>query len=364
MPLQPRKVVSKLEAGIHGGYDRAELETLGIAPDEIIDFSVSTNPAGIPPGILREVSEKDLSRYPDSQSTQLRREIARISELSEKNVLVTSGSTEIIRLAVTAYLDEKDRVLLVEPTYGEYRLSCEIAGAEVNTFLTSAKDDFKPDIDALADRISTEKPGIIFLCNPNNPTGYYLKSDEFEKILSVAPDSLVILDEAYVYFIENAWESTGYIDGNNLLILHSMTKDYAIAGLRLGYALAGEEIIRVLSRVCPPWNVNVVAQKAGITALQNKEYLEKSREMVFREKAYLVSGLERLGYLCVPSDANYFLVKVNNATGFRKQLLVEKRILVRDCTSFGLPEYIRIAPQSHDQNRKLIHAIKELVNDQ
>jgi histidinol-phosphate aminotransferase len=363
MPLQPREAVSKLEAGIHGGYDQAELETLGLAPDEIIDFSVSTNPAGIPAGILRQVSVKDLSRYPDSQSTQLRREIVRISGLSEKNVLVTSGSTEIIRLAVTAYLGEKDRTLLVEPTYGEYRLSCEIAGAEVSTYLTSAGNDFKPDIDALTTRIKTEKPKVIFLCNPNNPTGCYLKRDEFGEILSAATDSLVVLDEAYISFVDNAWLSTEYIDNNNLLVIRSMTKDYSIAGLRLGYALAGEEIIRALSRVCPPWNVNAIAQKAGITALQNKEYLEKSRKLVFKEKKYLVSGLVRLGYLCVPSDANYFLVKVNNAAGFRKRLLVEKRVLVRDCTSFGLPDYIRIAPRSHTQNRKLIHAIKELVDD-
>ncbi|MBN2076318.1 MAG: histidinol-phosphate transaminase [Dehalococcoidales bacterium] len=363
MPLQPREAVSNLKVGVHGGFDQAELETLGINPDEIIDFSVSTNPVGIPPGILRQVSVKDLSRYPDSQSTLLKREIARISGISESNVLVCGGSTEIIRLVVTAYLGEKDRVLLVEPTYGEYRLSCEIAGAEVKTCLTSAKDDFRPDINVLADYIKTEKPKLVFLCNPNNPTGYYLKKNEFETILSAASESLVVLDEAYISFVEQAWLSTGYIDRNNLLIVRSMTKDYALAGFRLGYALAGEEIINVLSRVCPPWNVNTIAQRAGIMALQNKEYLEKSQERVFREKTYLVANLEKLRYLCVPSNANYFLVKVNNAAEFRKQLLVSKRILVRDCTSFGLPEYIRIAPRSHNQNRKLIIAIKELVND-
>jgi histidinol-phosphate aminotransferase len=363
MPLQPKKAVLNLQTGVHGGYDQAELETLGIAPDEIIDFSVSTNPAGIPSGILRQVSIKELSVYPDSGSTLLRREIARINEVSEKNILVCSGSTEIIRLAVTAYLGEKDKVLLVEPTYGEYRLSCEIAGAEIQTFLTSAEDDFRPDIYALADRIRTENPKIIFLCNPNNPAGYYLKRDEFETILSAASESLVILDEAYVSFVDHAWLSTGYIDANNLLVVRSMTKNYALAGLRLGYAVAAEAIISVLSRVCPPWNVNAIAQKAGITVIQSKEYLEKSRKSVFREKKYLVTGLEKQGFVCVPSDANYFLVKVNDAAGFRKRLLVSKRLLVRDCTSFGLPEYIRIAPRSHNRNRKLINAIKELVDD-
>jgi histidinol-phosphate aminotransferase len=363
MPLKPRKAVSNLGKGIHGGFDQVELETLGMGPDEIIDFSVCTNPAGMPPGILRQVTARDLSRYPDSRSTLLRREIARINGVSENNVLVCSGSTEIIRLAMIAYLGEKDRILLVEPTYGEYRLSCEIAGAEVNTFLTSAEDDFRPDIDALADRIMTEKPKMIFLCNPNNPTGYYLKRDEFDRILSTVSESLVVLDEAYISFVNRAWSSTEYIEKKNLLILRSMTKDYALAGLRLGYAIAGEEAISVLSRVCPPWNVNVIAQRAGITALQSKEYLEKSRKLVFREKNYLVTNLGKLGFVCVPSDANYFLVKVNNAAEFRKRLLINNKTLVRDCTSFGLPQYIRIAPRSHNQNRKLIAAIEEFVND-
>ena len=363
MLLQPKKAVLNLKKGIHGGYDQDELEMLDIEPGEIVDFSVSTNPAGIPPGMLRQISVKDLSRYPDSSSTSLRREIARINGISEMNVLVSSGSTEIIRLAVTAYLGENDKVLLVEPTYGEYRLSCEIAGAEVNTFLSLEKDDFRLGIDALTDRIKTEKPKIIFLCNPNNPTGYYLKIDEFEEILSVASESLVILDEAYISFVEQPWVSTGYIDRNNLLVVRSMTKDYALAGLRLGYAVAGEEIFSVLSRICPPWNVNVIAQRAGIVALQSREYLEKSREIVFREKKYLIRNLEKLGFVCVPSDANYFLVKVNSAAEFRKKLLVGKKILVRDCTSFGLPRYIRIAPRSHNQNRKLIAAVKEFVND-
>lgn len=363
MPLQPKKAVLNLQEGVHGGYDRAELETLRIEPDEIIDFSVSTNPAGIPPGILRQISIKDLSRYPDSSSTLLRRDIARINGVSEKNVLVCNGSTEIIRLVVTAYLGEKDKILLVEPTYGEYRLSCEVAGAEIQSFLTLAENDFRPDIYALTNQIKSGKPKIIFLCNPNNPAGYYLQKDEFEEILSAASASLVILDEAYISFVDQAWLSTGYIDGNNLLVVRSLTKNYALAGLRLGYAVAGEEIIGVLGRVCPPWNVNAVAQKAGITVLQNKEYLEKSRNLVFREKKYLVTALEKLGFVCVPSDANYFLVKVNDAAGFRKELLVSKKLLVRDCTSFGLPEYIRIAPRSHNRNRQLINAIKELVDD-
>ncbi len=363
MRLRPRKVVSNLVPVVHGGFDQAELERIGIESEEILDFSVCTNPAGAPRGIMRDVLVKDISRYPDSRSTLLRREITRIHGVSEKNVLVSAGSTELIRLATMAYIEENDKVLLVEPTYGEYRLSCEIAGADVKSFFTLAKDGFRPDINELVDRIKAETFKIIFLCNPNNPTGYYLNSDEFEKILSAASGSLVVLDEAYLSFVDRIWSSPEYIYETNLLILRSMTKDYALAGLRLGYAVAGEEILSVLSSICPPWNVNAVAQKAGVAALQRADYLEKSRELVFREKNYLVTNLKKLGFNYIPSDANFFLVKVENAAEFRMRLLNRKKILVRDCTSFGLPKYIRIAPRSHNQNRQLITAIKELVDD-
>ena len=148
-------------------------------------------------------------------------------------------------------------------------------------------------------------------------------------------------------------------DHGNLVILRSMTKDYALAGLRLGYAIAADSIISVLKRVRPPWNVNALAQKAGIVALNSDKYLEKCNNKIQEAKRFLIKELERLGLSPLPSQTNFFLVKVGNATAFRQALLM-KGILVRDCTSFGLPQYIRLAPRALPECQKLIKAIKEV----
>ena len=360
MALLPRKNITKLEKCQHGGLDYTEIEKLDIPVDEVLDYSSNLNPAGAPPGIELLIKSAELSRYPDSQSIDLKRAIARRTGLSEANVIAGSGSTELIRLAVTAYVGESDKAVIIEPTYGEYRTACEIAGAEVISHTLSIVDNFKPDIAAIVQLIKSVRPKIVFICNPNNPTGGYLSRGEFIQILTAAPDSLIVLDEAYISFVEQSWSSSELLDKGNLLILRSMTKDYAIAGLRLGYALANSEIIQTLNCISPPWNVNAVAQHAGIVALQSEQYIINSRKMISESKQYLISELERLGFHCLPSQANFFLVQVDNANEIRNRLLSQK-ILVRDCTSFGLPQFIRLAPGTIKKNRHLITTLQEIV---
>lgn len=361
MPLQPRPSIANLDNCEHGGLNHAELEKLGFRPDEIIDFSVNSNPFGLPPGVRQVTRRAKIARYPDSQTTDLRRLLAQELGVAPGNILVGSGSTELIRLAVLAYLDKGDDALIIEPTYGEYEVACKIVGASIIKQRLLANDGFQLDVAETEELIKNRQPRVVFVCNPNNPTGNYISLIEFERILDVAPDSLVILDEAYVTFVDSAWPSIKLIEKGNLLILRSMTKDYSLAGLRLGYAIAHEDIIDPLRRVCPPWNVNVVAQQAAMVALQDRDYLEESRAKVAENKDYLVKELTRMGFCCLPSRANYFLVEVGNATEFRQRLLRNK-ILVRDCTSFGLPQYIRIAPSTLNKCRELVAAAKRIVD--
>jgi histidinol-phosphate aminotransferase len=207
--------------------------------------------------------------------------------------------------------------------------------------------------------VRRQRPRGIFLCNPNNPTGQYLSAEEFREIMSSASESLLILDEAYIAFTADTWSSLDLIHRGNLMVLRSMTKDYALAGLRLGYAIAGEPIISVLRKVKPPWNVSSVAQKAGIYALEADGYLDTCRKNIKEAKDFLVAGLKGLGLAPLPSQTNFFLVKVGDAAGFR-QAMLRKGILVRDCTSFGLPDYIRLAPCSMAECQILLTAVKEV----
>ncbi|MBA7712129.1 Histidinol-phosphate aminotransferase [subsurface metagenome] len=266
---------------------------------------------------------------------------------------------ELIRLIALTYFRPRDSVLILEPTFGECRVACQIVGAGVVKQWGREEENFAPRIEETVNLIRQRHPRGVFICNPNNPTGQYLAKQEVGRILDACGDGLLILDEAYIAFVDENWSSLGLIHRGNVVIVRSMTKDYALAGLRLGYAVAHEEIISALRRVCPPWNVNAVAQKAGVIALDDTEYLERCKREIRQAKQFLISGLYRIGFTLVPSDTHFFLVKVTNASNFRTALL-RRGILVRDCTSFGLPEYVRIAPRTMPECQRLIATIQAM----
>jgi len=356
--LRHRRVIDKLTPSIHGGIDYAELKSLGISPDSVFDFSVSINPFGPPPGIKEVLANAAVDRYPDSEASELKQLLAKKLGISPDNLIIGSGSTELIRLITAAYLEPNDSVIIPQPTYGEYETACQLADAHILKQPVTKEPDFQTDINEMINSLQKHRPKAIVICNPNNPTGQYMSREEVVHIMSSALDSLIVLDEAYIAFTENAWASVDLVDRGNLVILRSMTKDYALAGLRLGYAVAAEPIISVLKRVRPPWNVNAVAQKAGIVALNADSYLKGCYNKIRKAKNFLIKELERLGLLPLPSQTNFFLVRVGNATTFR-QALLRRGFLIRDCTSFGLPQYIRLAPRSLPECQKLIEAIKD-----
>ncbi|MCK4580433.1 MAG: histidinol-phosphate aminotransferase family protein [Dehalococcoidia bacterium] len=357
----------------HGGIDYAELAAIGISSDEIVDFSANLNPFGPPPEVMQALSDAShgsdeaICRYPDSQAFHLRRSLAKALGIRVENMVVGNGSTELIRLTALAYFGKGDRVLIVEPTFGEYETACQITGATVIRQRLSKDNDFQPDVEGTVELIKQHRPKGVFVCNPNNPTGRYLSRVAFERILDAGDDLLVVLDEAYVGFVDDAWSSPSLAlqsssaskKRGNLLILRSMTKDYAMAGLRLGYGIAREEIADTLRRVCPPWNVNVLAQRTGIAAIANDTYLSRCRSELKQANSYLVAELSGLGLAPLRSEANFFLVDVGDARKFRRGLL-ERRILVRDCSSFGLPQYVRIAPRTLTECQMLVASIREL----
>ncbi len=360
MLLRPKRGMVNLKKGQHGGIDYAEIEALGIDPNDILDFSVCTNPFPLPPGIKETIGTIAIEQYPDSEATELRQRLSERLGVPPENILAGSGTTELIRLIALTYFRKGDRVLILEPTYGEYEITCRIAGARIIRHRAQEADSFTPKIADITDLIQKHRPGGIFICNPNNPTGKYLSRHWIETVIDAINDSLLILDEAYVAFVAESWHSVDLMTRGNVIILRSMTKDYGLPGLRLGYAVACREIIDSLRQVCPPWNVNTVAQEVGKAVLQNEEYLEQSQLKIIEAKQFLISELSQLGFHVLPSDANYFLVKVGSARKFRDSLL-KQGMLVRDCSSFGLPEYVRIAPRTMPECEKLIAAITSIA---
>jgi histidinol-phosphate aminotransferase len=200
----------------------------------------------------------------------------------------------------------------------------------------------------------------LFLCNPNNPTGELLPFPDVEKMVELLPHTLIVLDQAYSSFTSDLDRHPDLVQRGNVILLHSLTKDFALGGIRLGYVISHPEIIRHLDKVLPPWNVNVVAQKAGLAALGEEEYVNQCSTKLKVAKEYLLSELRRLGLSPLPSETNYFLLKVGRATEFRRKLL-SKKILVRDCTSFGLPQYIRIGVRTLPECQRLVEAVDNLL---
>ena len=360
MPLRPKKAIAALGPVAHGGIDAAELERLGIDPAGVLDFSVSTNPFMPPPGVREMLSAVPIERYPDSTSAVLRSKLSQRLGVSNENIVVGSGTTELIRLIAACYLRRGDAALLLEPTYGEYEAAARLAGARVIKYRAAEESSFAPDLAEIARLIRQRRPRVVFVCNPNNPTGRYLQRREVEGLLENMANGLLVVDEAYVAFVAGSWDSIPLAKRENVIILRSMTKDYGLPGLRLGYAVACREIMAVIRTALPPWNVNIAAQELGAAVLAEDGVLERSLEQVREAARFLTAGLSRLGFTVLPSDAHYFLVRVGDAAACRFSLL-KRGCLVRGCTSFGLPAYVRVSPRSLPECQRLIDAFKGCV---
>lgn len=340
----------------HGALDFAELERLGIQPDDVLDFSVNSNPFGPPPQVWDAIRQTPLERYPDRESIALRRALSERLEVSPEQILVGNGTAELIQLAAFAFLQNGDHALIVEPTFGEYERSVRLMKANIHRWRAISHNGFILNPEKIYKRLCQRKMQIVFLCNPNNPTGQVVSNDVLRAWADEFPETTFIVDEAYLAFVGGMPSAISF-KRKNILTLRSMTKDYAIAGLRLGYAVGAPGIIEAMKNLRPAWNVNALAQAAGLASLQSEKYVSETLAKLRGEKEALVSGLKELGYKPVPSQTNYFLLPVRNGEQFRAKLL-KHGIVVRDCASFGLPSYVRIATRKSEENTRLLEHLR------
>ena len=345
----------------HGGPDYAELAALGIRPENLLDFSVNSNPLGPSPRALRALELVDVARYPDTEALRLRAGLAAEHDADPAEVLVGNGSVELIWLLADAYLGPGDRALVVGPTFGEYAAATRRRGAEVVEVLGGAADGYRPPLAEVLTRIAATRPRLVFVCNPNNPTGHLRAPDELAAILDACGDALVVVDEAYLDFVDGAATALALRRDPRVVVLRSLTKNFGLAGLRLGYLVAHPDVVAALAHARPPWTVNAFAQAAGLAALGDPDHLDAGRRLARKAKALVVDGLTRLGLPCLPSRANFWLVEVGDAAGLRRELL-RRGILLRDCASFGLPGHARIAARPLDECERLLDVVSGLVS--
>ncbi len=350
MPPRPRPEIESIAPVVHGGF-HAEHAT------DWLDFSSNVNPFGPSPKIWEALRAVPIDRHPDPRATPVRAAIAQTEQVDAAHVIVGNGSVELIYQLAVAYLRAGDRVLIGSPTFGEYAAASAIMGAEICAWRTHAENNFALDLDALIAHARALQPRLLFLCNPNNPTGVYLARAAVEKILRAVPDTLVVLDAAFVRFVADAWQPRDLLACDNVVVLRSLTKDYALTGLRVGYALAAPAIIAALAQVQPPWSVNALAQAATLAALDDETHVRASLAALARAKNELARELANLGFRLIPSPTNYFLMHVLNASAFARDLRAHK-IVVRDGTSWGLPAFVRIAARTPAENARLVAAVR------
>jgi histidinol-phosphate aminotransferase len=355
----------------HGTLDYAELRKLGLRPEDITSFSSNINPFGPSPAVLEALRNAPFSelvpRYPDRLSFELRDLLATLHGLSMDSILVGNGTADILWLIGLAHLQHR-RVAILGPTFGEYLNVAQLMGAEIIDLChpgwSATSTGYQPGtttVSEVAKALGDAQPDVVFVCNPNNPTGHYLAPDALATIFDAAPNALWIIDEAYAEFMDIPATTAAWVSRGNWLVLRSMTKDFALGGLRLGYVLGAPPLIQTLQTAQPPWNVNLFAQVAGAVALrEGLEWRSATLTALRKECAMLQEALRGAGYQPYPTTVNYFLVPVHSPATLRNALLA-RRLIVRDCTSFGLPNFIRIAVQRPEANARLVQALIEMA---
>lgn len=344
--VPPRPHLANLRPVPHGSVPAAELACYGLTLADVLDFSVSTNPLGAAPVVAEALRRADWNRYPGDDEAPLRARLAERCGVGVEQVVLGNGSAEILWLVALAFLGPDAPAAILGPTFGEYARAAAVVGA--------------PVMDA-RDAEPAREVRVLFVCNPNNPTGLYLSADAVARLLADVPRRLLVLDEAYAPFVEQRWSSEPLLASGNLVLLRSLTKDHGIAGARLGYALASPQVAAALESVRPPWSVNAGALRAGLAALapEGDAHMDRAREVVRASRSLLLNGFRRLGYEVEPPGANFLLVNVGDAAAFRMALL-PRGLVVRDGTSFGLPRYVRVACRLPAECQRLLDTVEEV----
>lgn len=318
-----------------------------------IDFSSNINPFGLPDTAKKAVlcSLDAMTRYADTEYENLRRKIAEYENVNFENVLCGNGASELIFAVVRAFMPKK--ALIVSPTFCEYERALLGVGCEIEYFALSEENGFEPMDDFLD---FAEDIDMLFICNPNNPTGTLADKGLMDKILEKCKKNNItaVIDECFMDFVTD-----GYSVKDSAVVIKAFTKIYAMAGLRLGYMLADRAVIEKVKSVMIPWSVNAAAEAAGIAALCDSEYRKRSIEYIEKERRFLIDNLNRLGFKTYNSKANFVFFRGNDKI---YNELLKREILIRQCGNFrGLDDrFYRAAVKLHKDNEELIRDLEEI----
>ena len=340
-----------------GGKPISELQReLGL--DHVVKLASNENPLGPGPKALEaiQLASSEISRYPDGNGFELKRAIAERLSVTADGITLGNGSNDILELVARAYVCQaEDEVVFSQYAFVVYPLVTQALGA---TAVVTPANDFGHDLDAMLASI-TDNTKLIFVANPNNPTGTLLSDDAIYAFLSKVPSSvIVVLDQAYIEYLDTTDLSIGWLNEfDNLIITRTFSKAYGLAGLRVGYSISNPEIADYLNRIRQPFNVNHIAQSAATAAIFDEAFLVRSVIANKNGLLQLSQGFKRLGLSYIPSHANFIAVKVTDA-GVIYQKLLEKGFIVRPVEMQG---YLRVSVGTRNENETFLDALKSVL---
>ena len=367
MQIESRRELSELPKTVHGGQ--------GWKIEGTEDYSQNLNPFGPPPSLEKVLSNavSGSGHYPDADCIEVRAVIGKIYGLGPECVTMGAGSSEIIRNFPNVFIRPGDSVLIPTPSFAEYTQQCKIAGAAIDFFPLLPEDDYRIDEERLFNCLSSKKYRILYICNPNNPTGRIENREKLEKIVRKCEEigTLVFLDETLLELVKGEQSislSREVCRFSNLLVAHSFTKSFAIPGIRVGFALSNPKIVEEMEKVKLPWNIGTIEQAAAMHLIQNElGYVDEAADVMSRESDRMFAQLKEMGFpISSISDSFFYFMDIGSIglTGSEfKDLMLKEGIMIRDCASFG-PQYkscVRFCVKDKERNDRFLSAVRKVL---
>jgi len=328
-----------------------------------IKLASNENLLGPSPKAVEAIREElpNIYLYPEGPCPLLRKALAQKFSVPERMVVLANGADNLILMIACAFVNEGDEVVMADPTFSVYSNTTQIMGGKrVKVKLK----DYTHDLYGMLKRV-TQKTKLIFICNPNNPTGTTVSLESFNQFLSKLPKRvIVVLDEAYGDFVEDPFYPNGldYIkEGRQIILLRTFSKVYGLAGLRIGYALGKGDLVDCLYQVRDPFPVHRLAQVAAVASLNDEEHVVRSIQLVYEGKRYLYKELDKMGLPYVPSQANFVFIDFEQDSSEIFQALLTEGIIIRPGKIWGYPTFARVTIGRMEDNQKFIQALKKIV---
>lgn len=357
--------VQKLSPYVTGKPIDELARELGIEPARIIKLASNENPLGPNPRVLEAIRGElsELTRYPDGSGFRLKAKLAERFGLKSEQITLGNGSNDIIDLVARCWLAPGRNAVFSAHAFAAYPLCTQAAGAESRVVPAV---DYGHDLGGMLEAID-EQTAVVFIANPNNPTGTWFGAQALESFLDRVPERvLVVLDEAYIEYASGSELPDGvkYLSRYpNLIVSRTFSKAYGLAALRVGYALSSPQVAEVLNRVRQPFNVNSLALAAACAALKDEDYLFRSRLANDQGMAQLESGLEALGLEWIPSKGNFIAVNFKRDAAAINQALLERGVIVRPVAGYGMPQFLRISIGTHEENARFLGVLRQVLTD-